>query len=48
MDVNGKATAENGEAKTVKYVRRLADGGIWTSQEAKKYGLVDQILTGRD
>jgi protease-4 len=30
---------ENGEA----YVRRLADGGIFTADEALKYGLIDEI-----
>ncbi|OAI51381.1 hypothetical protein AYO44_00805 [Planctomycetaceae bacterium SCGC AG-212-F19] len=44
VDPNGKPNGEkNGEPKTVKYVRRLADGGIWTAEQAKKFGLVDQI-----
>jgi protease-4 len=33
----------NGQAKTVRYVRQLADGGIFTADKALKYGLIDQI-----
>jgi protease-4 len=29
--------------QTVRYVRRRADGGIYTADEAKKYGLIDDI-----
>jgi protease-4 len=36
-------TGGPGEAKTVPYVRRLADGGIFTSEKALRYGLIDQI-----
>jgi protease-4 len=34
---------EDGKQKTTKYVRQLADGGIWMAQEAKEYGLIDDI-----
>jgi protease-4 len=36
----GKA---NDDEKKTEYVRRLADGGIWTAGEAEKYGLIDKI-----
>jgi protease-4 len=31
------------DAKPIPYKRQLADGGIYTAQEAKHYGLVDEI-----
>lgn len=31
------------KGETVKYVRRLADGGIFTAAQAKEYGLIDGI-----
>jgi protease-4 len=34
---------QDGKETTVEYVRRLADGGIFTSDKAKKYGLIDDI-----
>ncbi|MCS6852847.1 MAG: S49 family peptidase [Gemmataceae bacterium] len=36
-------TPGDGKPETLKYVRRLADGGIFTADEAKKYGLIDGI-----
>jgi protease-4 len=32
-----------GKEKTVRYVRRLADGGVFTADRAKKYGLIDDV-----
>jgi protease-4 len=29
--------------KTIRYVRRLADGGIYTAAKAKEFGLIDQV-----
>jgi protease-4 len=37
----GESSAKN--ARLVSYVRRLADGGIFTADKALKYGLVDQV-----
>jgi protease-4 len=34
---------EQGREKKVHYTRYRADGGIWVADEAKKYGLIDQI-----
>lgn len=34
---------EDGKEKTVTYTRRRADGGIYTADKAKNYGLIDQI-----
>lgn len=34
---------EKGQTKDAPYVRQLADGGIFTADKAKKYGLIDQI-----
>jgi protease IV len=34
---------EKSQVKQVKYTRYRADGGIFTAEEAKKYGLIDQI-----
>jgi len=43
-DDDGKPIKDGaGKPKTFEYVRRLADGGIWTAQQAKEFGLVDQI-----
>jgi len=33
----------NGEAKKVPFTRVRADGGIFTAEQAKKYGLIDEI-----
>jgi len=33
----------NGETKKVPYTRVRADGGIFTAEQAKQYGLIDQI-----
>jgi protease-4 len=43
IDKDGKIIKENGQTKMVDYVRRLADGGIYTADKAKKYGLIDDI-----
>lgn len=43
VDAKGKPLKENGETKMVHYVRRRADGGIFTADEAKEYGLIDKI-----
>lgn len=42
-DADGQVVKDNGKAKMVTYVRRLADGGIFTADKALKYGLIDQI-----
>jgi protease-4 len=42
-DEKGEIVREGGRAKQVKYVRRRADGGIFTADEAKRFGLIDQI-----
>jgi protease-4 len=42
-DDKGELRLDAGKEKQVKYVRRRADGGIWTADEAKKFGLIDQI-----
>ena len=43
-DTNGKVIKNaDGKPVTFEYIRRLADGGIWTAQQAKEFGLVDQI-----
>jgi protease-4 len=31
------------QQKTIHYVRQLADGGIWTADQALKYGLIDKV-----
>ncbi len=31
------------EKKEIQYVRRRADGGIWTADKAKQFGLIDKI-----
>jgi protease-4 len=33
----------NGEAKKVSFTRVRADGGIFTAEQAKKYGLIDEV-----
>jgi protease-4 len=43
VDADGQVVKENGQTKMVDYVRRLADGGIYTSDKAKKYGLIDDV-----
>jgi protease IV len=35
--------SEDGKSKTAEYTRKRADGGIFTSDEALKYGLVDAV-----
>lgn len=42
-DEDGDIIKENGKEKMVSYVRRLADGGIYTADKAKAYGLIDQV-----
>ena len=36
-------TDKDGKEKVVTYTRRRADGGIYTADKAKAYGLIDQI-----
>jgi protease-4 len=43
IDADGQVIKENGQPKMVEYVRRLADGGIYTADKAKKYGLIDDV-----
>jgi protease IV len=43
IDADGNVVKENGQPRMVDYVRRLADGGIYTADKAKKYGLIDDI-----
>jgi protease-4 len=31
------------EKKKIHYIRQLADGGIWTADQALKYGLIDKV-----
>lgn len=38
-----KTVVENGKTETFQYVRRRADGGIYTADEALKLGLIDEI-----
>jgi protease-4 len=40
---HGPAKTENGKEVRVEYVRRLADGGIFTADKAQRYGLIDGI-----
>jgi protease-4 len=42
-DEKGEIRGESVKEKGVKYVRRRADGGIFTADEAKQFGLIDQI-----
>jgi protease-4 len=42
-DAEGEIRKENGKEILVEYVRRLADGGIFTADQSQKYGLIDQI-----
>jgi protease IV len=42
-DPDGNVKKENGAIQMVTYERRLADGGIFTADQAKEYNLVDQI-----
>jgi protease-4 len=39
----GDAYEEKEVEKKIQYVRQRADGGIWTADEAKTYGLIDHI-----
>lgn len=43
--IKEKITGRNGEGveQSAEYVRRRADGGIFTAEQALKYGLIDQI-----
>jgi protease-4 len=47
-DDKGNVVTENGQPKTATYTRKRADGGIFTAQEAKQYGLIDAIGTVED
>jgi protease IV len=47
-DDKGNVVVENGEPKTATYTRKRADGGIFTADEAKKYGLIDAVGTLED
>src|SRR5207253_9361737 len=47
-DDKGNVVTEDGKAKTATYTRKRADGGIFTAEEAKKYGLIDAIGTLED
>src|SRR5437660_4167425 len=47
-DDKGDVVKENGSVKTAKYTRKRADGGVFTADEAKKYGLIDEIGTVED
>jgi len=40
---NGKESPAEGKAKMVEFYRKRADGGIFTAQEAKQFGLIDAI-----
>src|SRR5262249_36623987 len=42
-DADGKVVMVDGKPKMVEFWRKRADGGIFTAEEAKKYGLVDEI-----
>jgi protease-4 len=42
-DEDGQIKMENGKEVMIEYVRRLADGGIYTADKAKRYGLIDSI-----
>ena len=42
-DEEGRVRKVDGKEVTVAYVRRLADGGIFTADRAQQYGLIDQI-----
>jgi protease-4 len=43
LDSQGKAVLVDGKPKMVKFFRKRADGGIFTAQEAKQFGLIDAI-----
>lgn len=47
-DDKGNVVTENGQPKTATYTRKRADGGIYTAEEAKRYGLIDAIGTVED
>jgi protease-4 len=42
-DEKGNVETKDGHPQTVTYKRQRADGGIFTAEEAKTYGLVDEI-----
>lgn len=42
-DDKGDVVKVDGKDKTAKYTRKRADGGAFTADEAKKYGLIDEI-----
>ncbi len=44
-DRGNVVTGEDGKPKTAHYTRVRADGGIFTADEAKRYGLVDAVGT---
>ena len=43
LDKHGNPIKVNGEPKMVKFVRQVADGGVWTAKDAEKLGLIDKI-----
>jgi protease-4 len=47
-DDRGNVMTENGQPKTATYTRKRADGGIFTAEDAKRYGLIDAIGTVED
>src|SRR5439155_3369021 len=47
-DDKGNVVLDDGKPKTATYTRKRADGGIFTAQEAKQYGLIDTIGTVED
>jgi protease-4 len=47
-DDKGDVVKVDGREKTAKYTRKRADGGVFTADEAKKYGLIDEIGTLED
>jgi protease-4 len=47
-DDKGNVVMADGKPQTATYTRKRADGGIFTAQEAKQYGLIDAIGTVED
>lgn len=43
LDEKGNVKKEGGQVRMVEYVRRRADGGIYTAADAEKFGLIDKI-----
>jgi protease-4 len=43
LDAEGKPVMVDGKPKLVEFYRKRADGGIFTAQEAKEFGLIDAI-----